>query len=111
MGGSGYRGIGREFAKHGVVNHDEGEYVRRGTIHVNTAEAYFALLKRGIIGVYHHVSPQHLHRYLAEFDRRWNTRAVSDGDRAAVMVKAAQGKRLTYRPLVNKNTNGTTSYN
>jgi hypothetical protein len=64
-------------------------------------EGYFSLLKRGITGVYHHVSEAHLHRYLAEFDFRYNNRAklgVNDGARAAKLLKGAVGKRLTYRP-------------
>src|SRR6516225_8343891 len=67
-----YPGIGREFAGHGTVNHSIEEYVRAAFWHTNTAEGYFSILKRGIIGTYHHVSAEHLHRYLAEFDFRYN---------------------------------------
>ena len=94
-----YRLIGPEFARHGKVNHTIDEYVR-GDIHTNTVEGYFGLLKRGINGVYHHVSEAHLKRYLAEFDFRYNERSalgVSDGERADKALKGISGKRLTYR--------------
>jgi hypothetical protein len=87
---------------HESVDHASDEYVR-GDVHTNTVESYFSVLKRGLIGTYHHVGKQHLHRYLAEFDRRHNTRSargVNDQERAAGIVKTAVGKRLTYRPLV-----------
>jgi transposase-like protein len=93
-----YPKIGREFAGHGTVNHSAEEYVRAAFWHTNTAENYFSILKRGITGVYHHVSPAHLHRYCAEFDFRYNARHETDADRAALMMKGAAGKRLTYRP-------------
>jgi len=91
--------VGREFPRHQSVNHSIGEYVR-GEAHTNTIEGYFSILKRGITGVYHHVSPQHLKRYLAEFDFRYNERAalgVSDEARADRLVRGIVGKRLTYR--------------
>ncbi len=94
-----YREVGREFAGHGTVNHGIEEYVR-GDAYTNTVENYFSILKRGIVGVYHHVSQQHLKRYLAEFDFRYNERAalkVSDPERAAKALKGIVGKRLTYR--------------
>src|SRR5712691_6413205 len=69
------KGLGRMFEKHDMVNHSLGEYVR-GDVHTNTIESYFSILKRGIHGVYHHVSQQHLRRYLAEFDFRYNERAA-----------------------------------
>lgn len=100
-GYGGYRGLDREYRSHETVDHESGEYVR-GKAHVNTVEGYFGLLKRGIIGTYHHVSEQHLDRYLAEFDQRWNTRKLTDRERAVLAVKAAEGKRLTYKPLVQK---------
>jgi len=99
-----YKGLDKEFAAHGVVDHQAGQYVD-GDASTNTVEAYFSILKRGITGIYHHVSEYHLHRYLAEFDRRWNTRSargVDDGQRAAIIVKAGEGKRLTYKPLVKR---------
>jgi transposase-like protein len=95
-----YPGIGREFAGHGTVNHSAEEYVRATFWHTNTAEGYFSMLKRGIIGVYHHVSETHLHRYLAEFDFRHNNRialGVNDTERANKALRGVVGKRLTYR--------------
>jgi transposase-like protein len=94
-----YRYMGREFLRHESVNHGIEEYVR-GEAHTNTIEGYFSILKRGIVGTYHHVSQQHLKRYLAEFDFRYNERAklgVSDTDRAEKALKGIVGKRLTYR--------------
>jgi transposase-like protein len=90
--------IGSEFERHGSVNHGIGEYVR-GDIHINTAEGYFSVFKRGIYGTFHHVSQQHLKRYLAEFDFRYNERSalgINDKMRAAKAVKGVVGKRLTY---------------
>src|SRR5581483_7669135 len=95
-----YKGLSREFASHEFVTHSEREYVR-GDVHVNTAEGFFSILKRGINGVYHHVSPKHLERYLAEFDFRYNERFVSDGERTARAIRGAEGKRLMYREPVN----------
>lgn len=91
--------VAREFSGHRAVNHSIGEYVR-GDVHTNTIEGYFSILKRGITGVYHHVSPQHLKRYLAEFDFRYNERSalhVTDVERAEKAVKGTVGKRLTYQ--------------
>lgn len=92
-----YYWLGREFAKHDSVNHSKDEYVS-GKAHVNTAESYFALLKRGIMGSFHSVSEQHLQRYADEFAFRWNHRKIDDVARANEIIKAASGKRLTYRP-------------
>lgn len=86
----------RMFEKHGMVNHSIGEYVR-GEIHTNTIEGFFSILKRGITGTYHHVSPQHLKRYLAEFDFRYNERKIPDADRTAAALRGITGKRLTYK--------------
>src|SRR6185312_11140566 len=94
-----YRILGPMFAKHEAVNHGIGEYVR-GEAHTNTIEGYFSILKRGIVGTYHHVSQQHLKRYLAEFDFRYNERValgVSDADRALKTVRGTVGKRVTYQ--------------
>jgi hypothetical protein len=92
--------LGREWGdKHQSVNHSIGEYVR-GDAHTNTIEGYFSILKRGIVGTYHHVSPQHLKRYLAEFDYRYNERQaleVDDHLRMEKSVGGIVGKRLTYR--------------
>lgn len=105
-GHRGYQLVGREFARHESVSHETGEYVR-GDAHTNTIENYFSILKRGINGTYHHVSQQHLKRYLAEFDFRYNERSklgVSDAERAAKALKGIVGKRLTYR-RTDRNTN------
>ncbi|OFV97298.1 MAG: hypothetical protein A3H28_02910 [Acidobacteria bacterium RIFCSPLOWO2_02_FULL_61_28] len=86
--------------KHFQVNHSAGEYVRRENgivITTNGVEGFFSILKRGINGVYHHVGKQHLHRYLSEFDFRYNSRRIADGERAALAVKGANGKRLMLR--------------
>ncbi len=96
-----YKGIGTEFASHQTVDHAAGEYVR-GTVSTNLAEGYFSQLKRSIDGTHHHVSAQHLHRYLAEFDFRYSTRKLSDGARLEKMVDQADGRRLTYRPLTGR---------
>lgn len=93
-----YKSVGREFAGHQSVNHSIDEYVRHGAfVHTNTVEGYFAILKRGITGVYQHVSQQHLKRYLGEFDFRYNTRHLTDMERAQEAAKGIVGKRLTYR--------------
>ncbi|MGB8274749.1 MAG: IS1595 family transposase [Alphaproteobacteria bacterium] len=92
-----YKAIGCEYAGHGTVNHSIDEYVRGVFWHTNTIEGYFSILKRGITGVYQHVSQQHLKRYLGEFDFRYNTREQTDMDRTAQVVQGAWGKRLTYR--------------
>ena len=69
----------------------------RGIIHTNFAESYFSLLKRGIVGTFHHVSKEHMDRYLAEFDFRWNSRKMSDAERTALALRGIEGKRLLYR--------------
>jgi transposase-like protein len=94
-----YGRLGHDFASHGTSNHSIGEYVR-GNIHTNTIEGYFSILKRGIFGTFHHVSQQHLKRYLAEFDFRYNERAslgIADAMRMERSIKGIVGKRLTYR--------------
>ncbi len=83
-------------AKHETVKHRSGEYVR-GNAHTNTVEGFFGLLKKGIDGVYHHVSRGHLQRYCDEFAFRYENRKQSGGDRAAKLMLAAEGKRLTYK--------------
>jgi ISXO2-like transposase domain len=94
----GYITVGREFAEgHERVDHGSGEYAR-GEAHVNEAESYFALLKRGIVGSFHHVSGEHLSRYCDEFSFRWSRRSIDDTTRTAQAIKAGEGKRLTYRP-------------
>lgn len=91
-----YTHLSREFAEHGVVHHGRGEY-GRGEIHTNTIEGYFSIFKRGMKGVYQHCSKRHLHRYLAEFDFRYNARKVSDTERVEVALAQIVGRRLTYR--------------
>ena len=91
-----YRPIGAEFASHKAVLHSIGEYVR-GDAHSNTAENFFSIFKRGVVGTYHHLSEQHLARYTAEFDFRYNTRKENDRVRADINLVGIGGKRLTYR--------------
>lgn len=91
--------LGKDFAAHQTVVHSQDEYYRDG-VGVQSAEAFFAILKRGVMGSFHSVSEQHLQRYVDEFAFRWNTRAslgIEDAERASLMVKAGVGKRLTYR--------------
>ena len=94
-----YRLVAPMFHSHETVNHGIGEYAR-GDVHTNTIEGYFSILKRGVAGTYHHISGQHLKRYLAEFDFRYNERqalGVNDAERTVKAVKGVVGKRLTYR--------------
>jgi hypothetical protein len=96
-----YTRIGRRSAGgHETVCHKVGEYVR-GDVTTNTAESSFALVTRGIIGVYHNVSKEYLHRYLWQFDFMWNARKLNDGERTVLAVKSAEGKRLTYQAAPN----------
>ncbi len=96
---SSYSGIGTEFdGGHQIVCHGTKEYVKLGTdIHTNTAESSNALVKRGIMGIYHNVSRDYLHRYLWQFDFTWNHRQLNDGERTVLAIRAAEGKRLMYR--------------
>ena len=99
------KGIGKD-RKISLVNHSADEYVRYEegiTVTTNTVEGYFANLKRGIDGVYHHVGRKHLHRYLSEFDFRYNAREVTDGERALEALKGFEGKRLTYEGSYGQN--------
>ncbi len=89
--------IGKRFARHGMTDHSKGEYAKPDGTHSNTVESAFSLLKRGIYGTFHNVSRKHLHRYVAEFDFRWNARKIDDGARTALAIKRSQGKRLRYR--------------
>ena len=94
-----YHGLDMGYASHSTIKHSAGKYVD-GNIHTNTVERVFSLLKRGIVGVFHHVGKGHLHRYCDEFTFRYNTRTglgYSDGKRAAELVLGAEGKRLTYK--------------
>ena len=96
-----YVSLPKHFAAHDFTVHSAGEYVR-GDVHTNTIEGYFSIFKRGMKGVYQHCGKQHLHRYLAEFEFRYSNRSangVEDAPRAALIIKGAEGKRLTYRRL------------
>ena len=84
---------------HEAVNHSVGEYVR-GQAHTNGIESFWALLKRGYHGTFHHISPKHLHRYVNEFAARHNMRTRDTIDMMAETVMRMDGKRLTYRELV-----------
>jgi hypothetical protein len=91
--------IGKYFASHETVKHGVSEYAR-GDVTTNTVESFFALFKRGMKGTYQHCSPQHLQRYLDEFDFRYSNRValgVDDTERAARAIRGAEGKRLTYQ--------------
>ncbi|MBA3592736.1 MAG: IS1595 family transposase [Polaromonas sp.] len=94
-----YKKPGKEYATHETVNHSRQEYAR-GHVTTNTVEGYFSILKRGLIGTFHHVGAQHLQRYVNEFDFRYNTRqslGFNDTERAMLALKGIGGKRLTYR--------------
>ncbi|MFB3926463.1 MAG: IS1595 family transposase [Syntrophales bacterium] len=91
-----YKGLDKHFPFHHVINHGRKEYVR-GNVHTNTVEGYFSLLKRGIVGVYHHVDSNHLHRYLSEFNFRYNQRNIGDKERSLLALCGIEGKRLMYR--------------
>ena len=96
-----YTLLGREYAAHGVVKHQSGEYVR-GEIHTNTIEGFFSIFKRGMKGVYQHCGHHHLNRYLAEFDFRYSNRkalGVNDTERAEKLLTGVVGKRLTYQTI------------
>ena len=94
-----YKRLGDEFAGHDFTRHGQGEYVR-GEVHTNTVEGFYSIFKRGMKGVYQHCGKQHLHRYAAEFDFRYNNRkanGVDDSQRAEIMLSSVVGKRLTYK--------------
>ncbi len=100
----GYRVIRADYSHH-TVKHAMAEYARREKdrlVTTNGVEGFFSLLKRGVVGTFHHVSEQHLHLYLAEFDHRHNFRFETDGKRTVEALKKATGKRLTYKPLLGK---------
>ena len=96
-----YHGVGRHFeGGHRVVRHSAGEYAVRvfgQPVHTNTAESFFALMKRGHYGTFHHWSRKHLFRYCHEFSFRWNLRDLSDGERTVIAIMGSIGKRLMYR--------------
>lgn len=91
-----YTGIGKEFTGgHETVNHGRNEYVR-GDVYTNTVEGFFSLLKRGVYGTFHSVSKRHLHRYVSEFEFRYNTRHLDDGERVVEALRKGEGRRLLY---------------
>jgi transposase-like protein len=97
-----YKGIGREFiGGHKTVNHGRNEYVN-GDAYTNTAESFFSLLKRGIMGQFHHVSKKHLQRYCDEFSFRWNFKDLQDDSRTMMAIRQAEGKRLMYKKPIEK---------
>ena len=94
-----YKTLAADFAGHDFVRHGVGEY-GRGEVHTNTIEGYFSIFKRGMKGVYQHCGKQHLHRYVAEFEFRYNNRVangIGDQSRARIALEGAKGKRLTYQ--------------
>ncbi len=98
------RGTVKPYKAHHVVNHSKKEYALKlpsgAPAHVNTCESFFSLLKRGVYGSWHHVSREHLPKYANEFAFRWNHRKATDGERTLAAIRATEGKRLTYRPLI-----------
>jgi transposase-like protein len=100
-----YYSMKPDFPKHETVVHSKGEYVRHEgprKISTNTVEGFFSLVKRGVYGTYHHWSRHHMHRYLSEFNFRYNNRGFSDGLRSLLTIRGAEGKRLTYRPMLSQ---------
>jgi transposase-like protein len=104
-----YTRAGAEFASHHAVEHSRGEYAYHDkttglNVSINVSENFYSILKRGITGTYHSISEAHLHRYLKEFDFRYNNRSklgVEDAERAALTLKGIEGKRLTYnQPII-----------
>jgi len=95
----GYKGLSKEYS-HVVINHKENEYVR-GVFHTNNIENFWSLLKRGIYGIYHQVSPKHLHRYCDEFAHRFNSRKIGSTERFDFSLRNTEG-RLTYKALIGK---------
>jgi transposase-like protein len=91
-----YNKLEKQVAQHSTVRHSKKEYVR-GIVHTNFAECYFSLLKRGILGTSHHVSEEHMPRYLSEFDYRWNRKEQYDGELGIEAIRNSKGKRLLYR--------------
>jgi transposase-like protein len=91
-----YTGADAHFATHETVKHSAKEYAR-GDVNTNSAEGFFSIFKCGMKGVYQHCAEKNLHRYLAEFEFRYNTRKITDGERAVLAIRGGEGKRLTYR--------------
>lgn len=93
-----YKNLNKEFKGHNIVKHSKKEYVR-GDVHTNTIEGFWSLMKRGINGIYHHVSHEHMHRYSDEFAYRYNSRKSTDPQRFERFFDRVEG-RLTYKKLV-----------
>lgn len=96
-----YAHLNKHFAEHDFTRHSVGEY-GRGIVHTNTVEGFYSVFKRGMIGIYQHCGENHLHRYTAEFDFRYNSRVrlgINDVQRADLALVGAKGKRLTYRTV------------
>jgi len=96
-----YNGLNKDFAGHEMMNHHKSEYVR-WLAYTNTAESWISLFKRGIVGAFHHVSEEHLDRYVNEFAFRWDYRKVIDVKRMVKAIEGAEGKRLVYKETVKK---------
>jgi transposase-like protein len=103
-----YHGLGKHFEAHHSVNHSAKEYAREwpgeppkaakgDSLHSNTIESFFSLIKRGVMGIFHNISPKHLHRYVDEFAWRYNIRTLNDGDRTVSAIQSMIGSRLMYR--------------
>jgi len=96
---SGYRGLTKDGWNHDSVRHSTHEYVR-GDVHTNSIEGFWGMVRRGLDGIYHSVSHEHLHRYLSEFQFRYNNRHLTDGDRTVAAIRGANHKRLLYKDSV-----------
>jgi transposase-like protein len=96
-----YKNVGKKFKAHETVCHSKLEFTRSDA-HVNTAESFFSLLKRGLHGSFHHVSPEHLQRYCNEFSFRWNARKIDDATRTILALHQIEGKRLMYKEPIKK---------
>lgn len=96
-----YNGIEKGYKSHEVVNHSTGEYAH-GDVNTNTVESFFALLKRGVYGTFHHISEKHMDRYVNEFVYRWNRRKITDMQRTTQAIVSVKGKRLMYKTLIQK---------
>ena len=99
-----YQKLGKMFRAHGYTKHGEGEYVSRDNrfVHSNTVEGFFSIFKRGMKGIYQHCGHNHLHRYVTEFDFRYNNRkanGIEDEQRAEILLRGVIGKRLTFKPV------------
>ena len=97
-----YNGLDKNFT-HEVLKHNEGEFVNTNNFHTNSVEGFWSLLKRGIYGIYHSVSPEHLHRYCNEFGLRYNTRLVKDQQRFVDVFNQVENVHLSYKNLIGKN--------